>query len=269
MTYDENDEYNGPDIHRRGPFLFMAAIVGVILVAGGVAAVSDARAEPAQTVLPADGVLSITRTGDVWSVTTDGIPSEVKIMSPVNQPICGVNYPTPCTNVTTFTVAADCTLWQIDGLPGWNSSDPYICLGGTPSTPTTTTSPTPSESASPTPVATEPATPLPTPTATTDPSPSPTPTSSPTSTPEPSSNPSPPSPLPTPRSSLPATDASTGSPTLTGSTGSESAPARLADTGIDAAPIFVVAALVILAGLIARLGAVEEPFPYRWVRRGK
>lgn len=232
MTYDENEEYNGPDIHRRGPFLFMAAIVGVILVAGGVAAVSDARAEPnVQTVLPADGVLSITRSGDVWSVTTDGIPSEVKIMSPVNQPICGVNYPTPCTTVTTFTVAAECTLWQIDGLPGFNSSDPFICLGGTPSS---------------TPVATEPATPSPTPTATTDPSPLPTPTDSPTSTPEPSPS-SPPSPstdTPSSGSSLPTSPTPSAHP----------APARLADTG---RPVTVWdLAAVMFATLTIGLGAL-------------
>jgi hypothetical protein len=218
MTYDENDDYNGPDTHRRGPFLFMAALVGVIVVAGFGAAVSDARADPnTQTELPADGVLSIERSGDVWSVTTDGIPSEVKLMSPVNQPICGVNYPTPCTNVTTFTVAADCTYWQVDGIPGFNSSDPYICLGGTPSNPASTptapseppTSPTPSPSPSST---SSPATQLP--------SPLPTPTSSQTSTPEPSS-------APNPSENPPA---STGTAIDT-STVFTSASDRLADTG--------------------------------------
>jgi hypothetical protein len=217
MTYDENDDYNGPDTHRRGPFLFMAALVGVIVVAGFGAAVSDARADPnTETELPADGVLSITRTGDVWSVTTDGIPTEVKIMSPVNQPICGVNYPIPCTNVTTFTVAADCTYWQIDGMPGFNSSDPYICLGGTPSTAEPTPSSTPSATLTPTSTPEPSSEPNPTST------PSPSPTRSP-STPLPSSPPSPPS-------------VTTGTPALTDGPSKATiltspAPARLADTG--------------------------------------
>lgn len=224
MTYDESDDYNGPDTHRRGPFLFMAAIVGVILVAGGVAAASEVRADPnVQTQLPSNGVLSIDRIGDVWSVTTDGIPSEVKIMSPRNEVLCGVNYGIPCTTVTTFTSAGECVYLQLDGIPGFNSSDPFLCIGGTPSS---------------TPVATEPASPSPTPTATTDPSPLPTPTDSPTSTPEPSSSPNS-TPIPslstTPNPSSPLTDASTGSPTHTTSSSDVAqvspAPARLADTG--------------------------------------
>lgn len=182
MTYDENEDYNGPDSTRRGPFLFMAALVGVILVAGFGAAVSDARADPnTVTVLPADGVQSITRDGDLWAVTTYAPASEIKYMGPgAQQIICGINYGNPCATSVTFTATGECAYLQADGIPGHNSSDPYICLGGTPSTPTppTTTSP-----AVPSP---EPTTSTP---ATSEPSPSPTPTSSPTSTPEPSSNP--------------------------------------------------------------------------------
>jgi hypothetical protein len=231
MTYDENDDYNGPDTHRRGPFLFMAAIVGVILVAGGVAAVSDARADPnTETVLPADGVLSITRSGDVWSVTTDGIPSEVKLLSPRNEVLCGVNYGIPCMTVTAFTSTGDCAFLQVDGIPGFNSSDPFLCIGGTPST---------------TPVATEPATTSPTPTATTEPSPSPTPTNSPTSTPAPPLSP----------------PASTDSPAFTPAKSTEasptSAPARLADTGMDATP-----ALAVFAVFAITIGATTV-----WGRR--
>lgn len=217
MTYDENDDYNGPDTHRRGPFLFMAAIVGVILVAGFGAAVSDARADPnTQTQLPADGVLSIERSGDVWSVTTDGIPSEVKLLSPRNEVLCGVNYGIPCSTVTTFTSTGDCVFLQLDGIPGFNSSDPYICRGGTPSVPTP--GPSTGPTATPTPTTTTPAP--------TESSPSPTPTSSPTSTPEPSSRPRPPSPD---RLSAP-TDGTVLTSGKTTSTTSP-VPARLADTG--------------------------------------
>jgi hypothetical protein len=253
MTYDENEDYNGPDVHRRGPFLFMAAIVGVIVMAGFGAAVSDARADPSQTVLPADGVVSVTRAGDTWSVTTDGIPSEVKLLSPRNEVLCGVNYGVPCTTVTTFTSTGDCQMLQFDGIPGHNSSDPIFCSGGTPSATPTPPAPTPDPTGTPIPL---PST-LPTSTATPSPFPSPSPTSSPTSTPEPSSPPSTPpasapvSPsLPTSPSTPPSVSTATPVPTAGLSEATPAAPARLADTGTtDKWPLTIVMAFTLVLGL--------------------
>lgn len=230
MTYDENEEYNGPDTKRRGPFLFMAAMVGVILIAGGVAAASEVRADPnAQTQLPSNGVLSIERTGDIWSVATDGIPSEVKVMSPRNEVLCGVNYGRPCATVTTFTSAGECVYLQVDGIPGHNSSDPYICLGGTPSTQEPSPSPTPSETSTPTLT--------------------PVPTGSPSSEPPATVESSPPK-------SGGTEPVTTGSMKLTPSQFSASdapAPARLADTGFDTRPMLLIVALftgITFAGMV-------------------
>jgi cell division septation protein DedD len=193
----------------------VCAVAGLALVGG----VTAANAEPnTQTVLPTDGVLSVVRTGDAWTVLTAGPASEIKYMGPgAQQIVCGINYGDPCSTVETFAVAGECVYLQLDGIPGENSSDPYICLGGTSSTST--------------PVATEPAptSPAPTPTTTTpatqspSPSPSPSVTSTPTSTQEPSS----------PRPSVSTeirVGMSSGSAAVTSGYGT-SAPARLADTG--------------------------------------
>lgn len=173
-----------------------------------VAAQSPAEGTPnVETVLPADGVLSIERSGNEWTVMTESAPGEVKVMETDLGPVCGINYADTlglCTTTTTFTLDAPCVYVQVDGIVGHNSSDPFACRpGGTPSTST----PSPSE----------------TPTST------PTPTSS--ETPLPSS-----SPTPLPSASTPPPAAGTDTPSATSplSKGQRttSAPAQLAATGM-------------------------------------
>lgn len=228
-------------------FAWVFSVLAWTVIIAGLSLVFNACSSPAfatpvdETQLPADGVLSIERSGDVWSVRTEAAPSEVKVMDPFNSPICGTNYAAlgPCSTVTVFTSSAPCVYVQVDGIPGRNSSDPYVCRGGTPSTtpPTPTTTPS-----TPTPTTTTPTTAVP------FPSPSPSVTSSSTSTPKP---------LP-----LPA-DAGMATPERTSSFSSsapaspaESAPA-LADTGTDVAPALVAFALIVLTlGAVAIWGRV-------------
>jgi hypothetical protein len=114
------------------------AITAILLVAGSAATL--AQADPnVETQLPADGVLSIERVGNLWTVTTDAVPTEVKVMSPFNSPICGVNYADSlglCTTMTSFTADAACVYIQVDGIPGHVHSDPYVCRTGATTPPT-------------------------------------------------------------------------------------------------------------------------------------
>ena len=228
----------------RGWAICAAVVIPFWAVAGGLAfAAVSAHAEPnEQTQLPAGGVASIERTDDAWTVTTTGPASEIKYMGPgPQQIICGTNYGDPCTTTETFTAAGDCVYLQLDGIPGENSPDPYICRGGTPSTPISTPEPATTPVSSPEPTVTPTTKPETTTPATHVPSPSPTPTGSPTSTPEPSSN-------PLPSQSITPSSASTGPQIRTGtlpadSARIDSAPGRLADTGFDARPLLLIVAL--------------------------
>lgn len=146
-------------------------------------AASSAAADPnVETILPADGVTSIERVGDVWTVTMVAAPSEVKVMTPDIGPVCGTNYADTlglCASTTaTFTASGACVYVQVDGIPGEVSSDPYVCR----TTPTAT--PIPEETSWPT------APPEPESTSTPQPTPNPVPTSAATPagvTPSPSS----------------------------------------------------------------------------------
>ncbi len=170
----------------------LAAGVGVALIAIRVPP-PPAPADPnVETSLPADGVLSISRSGDDFTIVTSGDAFEIKYMTSGStraQPeVCGVNaknnYGLPlCTTtfVVTITHAPVCTYWQIDGIPGENHSDPYVCRPPFPPTSSPTVTPT--------------VTPAPTETPTWTPTPETTPTT-PVVTPEPTSTPTPESPTP-------------------------------------------------------------------------
>lgn len=219
--------------------LIMAAVVSVAVLVAWSPSAADPNTE---TTLPADGVLSIEREDTTWTVTTDGVPSELKVMSPFNRVVCGVNsanlnsdspdWRPLCTTVTTFTAPAGCVYIQVDGLPGYNSSDPYVCR------PTVT----PTESPSSTPSASEPPT-----------TPTSTPTGEPTSTSTPSEPPttptsSPPSPPVLTDGSSPSPLAKQQGPKIEGKVTGE-----LADTGTPwwMIPSAIVAGVLIWLGIFA------------------
>ena len=144
-----------------------AAIVLGILLA--VSPVLTASADPVvETQLPADGVTAIERVDSTHlRLTFAGVPTEVKIMTSGwsgRAEQCGVNahanYGIPfCDLVTTVEVPAStpsCVYLQVDGIPGENSSDPFVCRTVPTPTPTPTASPDPqpTETASPSPVPT-------------------------------------------------------------------------------------------------------------------
>jgi len=185
------------------PAMFLGAALVLGAVGASAVAVSASAAPNRETVLPADGVTSIERAGDVWTVTTVAAPSEVKVMDPFNSPLCGINYPQlgACTTTTTFTAAADCVYLQVDGIPGHNSSDPYVCrpTNGETSSPTSSSSSYPTSTPESSPGTSSPGTPssqptdaTATPTSLTPPSaePSPEPTPTKTAVPQPVSHPS-------------------------------------------------------------------------------
>lgn len=126
-----------------------------------------ASADPVvETQLPADGVTAIERVDATHlRLTFTGVPTEVKIMTSGwagRAEQCGVNahanYGIPlCELVTTVEVPAStpaCVYLQVDGIPGENSSDPYVCRTVPTSTPTGSPDPQPTESAGPSPVPT-------------------------------------------------------------------------------------------------------------------
>lgn len=207
-----------------------ALLLALIFVLAGAA--SSAAADPnVETILPADGVTSIERVGDEWTVTMIAPPSEVKIMTPNLGPVCGTNYADTlglcATTTATFTASAPCVYVQVDGIPGENSSDPYVCR----TTPTTT--PDPEETSWPTAP--------------------PEPES--TSTPQPTSNPVPTS-VATPADVTPSPSSTANAPQQPSL--AVSAPRTLADTGSTSpVPVALVAFLVILVGVVvgSRAGA--------------
>lgn len=231
--------------------IISGAIAALILI--GASAATIAHADPnVETQLPADGVTSIERVGNIWTVTTEAVPSEVKVMSPFNSPICGVNYVDKlglCTTQTSFTADANCVYVQVDGIPGHVHSDPYVCRTG-PSTPPTTAPPTTE------PPATEPPTTAP-PTTTTPPTEEPPSTQPPVPTTTPTTEPPSSTPSPTPSVTTPATapsfrvlDSSSATPTD-----------QLAATGAHPTLIFGAALLLLIAGVVLFLGWLG------WVKR--
>jgi len=149
---------------RALPAMWRAAgitIAATVLLAVFYAA-TPAHADPnVESTLPADGVVSVTRSGDTWTITTVSPASEIKVISNPQQIVCGTNYGNPCEVSESFTWTADCVFLQVDGIAGNNSSDPYICHPAVVTTPPT--SPPPVEpTATPSPTATPTATPEPT-----------------------------------------------------------------------------------------------------------
>lgn len=200
-----------------------SAILAAVAAPGPVAATGCGP--NIETELPANGVTSIVKSGEnSWIMATDGIPMEVKVLCPSSEhrvvcsysasllPSDSAEYRAPCGAVTVFGAAAACVYVQVDGLPGYNSSDPYVCHGNEPTQITIPASPTESPSPSSTPS-------------------SPTSTPSATSTPE-----STPSSTPTVTASAPSPSASASpSPTLAPSSGRE-----LALTGRDLPALMIV-----------------------------
>jgi len=129
----------------------ITALVAMAIVAVPVAAHADPTVE---TVLPENGVLSITTVGDDWTISTDGKASEIKVISNPQLIVCGNNYGKPCKAVETFTYAANCVYVQVDGIPGYNSSAPYVCKQTPTATPTPTATATPTATPTSTPTAT-------------------------------------------------------------------------------------------------------------------
>jgi hypothetical protein len=248
MTYDENEEYNGPDTKRRGPFLFMAAIVGVILVAGFGAAASEVRADEQPFTVTAEGVtlpdgqtfpdgghVNIQATGPhndlhFEAKCIDRVVAECATLHDAAQFIGKSFIPWSAFGLS----EGDCISWvQVAGIPKHfgDAGEAPICLGGTPSTTDPTPSSTPSET--------------------------PTPTSTPVPTSRPSSEP-PATGVSLPPKSGGPEPATTDSMKLTPSPSSTSGavvPDRLADTGMDATlGLVVFAVIVFAAGLSILLG---------------
>ena len=175
----------GTHIIRRALLLCAGGTLALTAVTFAInpAAFADPNIE---TQLPADGVQSIERLSErEWRLTFAGVPTEVKVMNvgatPPEQ--CGVNasvnhgVPLCATTITvTLPKAKDCPYWQVDGIPGFKSSDPFVGRTYAPPTSTPSPSPTPSSTPSTTP------TPMPEPTTT---------STSLASTPEPTPVPSP------------------------------------------------------------------------------
>ncbi len=175
------------------------AVVLAYLIAAFVLVANPAKADPnIETQLPANGVLAIERVDATHvRLVFAGVPTEVKYLTSGwsgRAEQCGVNahanYGIPLCEVSIVLEIlglADCQYWQVDGIPGENSSDPYVCRplaiqpSPEPSTvpePEATNTPRPNWEPDPT------ATPRPT----FEPSPLPTdwrPTADPTSTPTP------------------------------------------------------------------------------------
>lgn len=124
---------------RTSSNVLAVALLAAAILTPAAAASADPNVE---TALPANGVQSIDRDGDVWTIATAAPAWEIKVMSPRNEVLCGTNYGNPCATSVSFTAAAECVYLQVDGVPGWNSSDPYVCSSN-PVTPTPTSTPTP------------------------------------------------------------------------------------------------------------------------------
>lgn len=106
-----------------------AVLTGVIATVFWAYSADASHADPSvETVLPYEGVVSIGRAGDQWTVVFDAPPWELKVISDPQQIVCGANYGNPCETTETFTWASDCVYTQVDWNGGlYNSSDPYVC----------------------------------------------------------------------------------------------------------------------------------------------
>lgn len=121
-----------------------AALAGALVLGSAAPAFADPNTE---TALPADGVVSVERSGDLWTATFDVAPWEFKVISNPQQIVCGSNYGNPCGLIETFTWKSDCVYTQVDWSNGaHNSSDPYVCrpvvVIPPTATPTSTSTPT-------------------------------------------------------------------------------------------------------------------------------
>jgi len=206
-------------IIRRNAWIATGVAIGIAgIVAAAVVATEPAIGDPSQqTQLPADGVLSIEQVAPgSWVATFASAPSEFKVISSPQLVVCGVNRPTPCSSSVAFTWAhGDCLYTQSDGIAGFNSSDPYVCRPLTPPTSSPSPSPTqtgtPTWTASPTPTATPSSTPTDTPTVTATPTATSAPT--PSSVPTTSSGPTETS-TPTPSATTTPTTTPSSEPTV-------------------------------------------------------
>lgn len=129
--------------NKLTPYLVLAFTVLFTIVP------NSAYADPNQeSSLPQDGVQSITRSGDTWTITFDGTPWESKVISNPQKILCGSNYGKSCRSTETFTWAKPCVYIQTDWQGSHNSSDVYVCREDSEVSP----SPSPSETATPSPV---------------------------------------------------------------------------------------------------------------------
>lgn len=119
------------------PLKALVAVCTSVLLASGLVlggAIAATAIPNEETVLPADGVQSIEKSGSTWTITTAAPAWEIKYMEPgPQQIICGTNYNSPCSTIETFTAEGNCAYLQVDwgGQGGYNSSDPYVCQDDT------------------------------------------------------------------------------------------------------------------------------------------
>lgn len=124
------------------------SLAGALVLGSAAPAFADPNTE---SVIPADGVVSIERSGDLWTATFDAPPWEFKVISNPQQIVCGSNYGNPCELIETFTWKSDCVYTQVDWSNGaHNSSDPYVCRPVVVNPPTSTPTATPTPTVTPT-----------------------------------------------------------------------------------------------------------------------
>lgn len=174
-----------------GRWLKRAAVAALVALAALMIYGGPSYAADQDTPLPADGVVSLERGADGWTITlASADASEVKLITPGQVIACSEHEGQPknghplCDRITyTFAVNADCVMVQVDWTGNvHNSTDPRRCM--TLPTPTPEPTPEPSVTPTPQPTPTEPvATPTPSPTATATP-----PTVSPSAAPSPAAS---------------------------------------------------------------------------------
>jgi hypothetical protein len=125
--------------------LTLATIVMTLSIATGAVATEQS------TPLPANGVSSITQSGDTWTINlASADASEVKYIKPGNTVLCSEHDGKPkngnaLCDKTSYTVTsnADCVMFQVDWTDNkYNSSDPVKCREKTTPTPEPTPTPT-------------------------------------------------------------------------------------------------------------------------------
>lgn len=139
-----------------------------------------AEQEPA---LPAQGVEALTWDGTHWTIRVEAGSSEIKVIEPAQEILCGTNYGKPCGTTYVLSSTARCVMVQVDWMHGpHNSTDPWRCKPISHPEPTTSPSPSSSPESSPSPSPSTSSTPS---------EPQPSASATPTSTPTPTSSPSP------------------------------------------------------------------------------